>query len=639
MIATASRRGLPWLPPSPRDVRTQCRNLDIQRPGLGQAVASLAWHDLEAGDSRCLSRSITRLIDLGATLDPLASLRLAVLPCRQFDLVSDALPAAAARHGVALKLYVAPGDRVETALLDPSLQLEDFDPDLVLVDITTEWLGLDRAALEPGEADALLDVGLRRLTMLVRQVSGRLRCPTLLQTLVAPKAALFGSADRRIAGSPRRLVERANALLVDLCDREGAILFDAAAVAEASGTSTWLDARARRMWGAPFSPDAVALYADHLARLLGAFRGRGRKCLVLDLDETIWGGVVGDDGVDALEVGPGTPVGESFAAVQRLALDLKARGVLLAVASKNNEATAREPFRRHPGMLLRETDISIFKADWRPKAEALEAIARELNIGLESLVLLDDNPVERASVRAALPQVAVPELSSDPSDFAEMLAAAGLFDTLSLTEEDRARSAHHRGEAQRLQIQALSQDLNEFLSQLEMRLRFEAFHEGNRTRVVQLIGRSNQFNLTTRRHAAPDVERMQSEAAFTQVATLSDRYGDYGLISVLIATEVQGASVSTWEIDTWLMSCRASGRRVEEAVLTDLVRAARDAGVVCLEGVFRPTSKNAPVADHYMRLGFRRCAGPPSGEERYRLDLAAWRPVVLPFHVVTDGRL
>lgn len=631
MIATAPRGGLSWLPPAPQNFRHLCSDLKVDCAGLGEVIRSLAWHDLDPGDSRCLSRTITRLLDHGATLEPLSPLRLAVLPCRQFDLASDALPAAAARHGVALKLHVAPAERVETALLDPDPHVAVFEPDLVFVDATTEWLGLDRAALQAGEADALLDAAFSRLTSLVRQVTERVGCPTMLQTLVAPAAALFGSADRRIAGSPRRLVERANAMMVELCDQEGAILFDAAAVAEAVGTSVWFDMRARRLWGAPFAPAAVALYADHLARLLGAFRGRGRKCLVLDLDETIWGGVVGDDGVAALEVGPGTPVGESFAAVQRLALDLKARGVLLAVASKNDDAVAREPFRRHPGMLLREADISIFQADWTPKVDALEAIAKGLNIGLDSLVLLDDNPAERVAVRATLPQVAVPELSSDPSDFAEMLAAAGLFDTLSLTDEDRGRALHHLGEARRLQVRAQSRDLNDFLSQLHMQLRFEPFHAGNRNRVVQLISRSNQFNLTTPQYAAADVERMQNEAAFTRVAILSDRYGEYGLISVLIAFEVRDAPVPTWEIDTWLMSCRASSRRVEEAVLADLIRAARDAGVARLEGIFRPTTKNAPVAEHYTRLGFSRCSASPADEVRHRLDLATWRPVALPF--------
>lgn len=636
MIATAPRGGLSWLPPPPSDFRDLCRSLEVGSAGLGEVVRSLAWHDFDSGGSRCLSRAIARLLDQGAVLEPLSPLRLAVLPCRQFDLVSDALPAAAARHGVALTLHVAPAERVETALLDPDPELAIFDPDLVFVDITTDWLGLDRAALGPGEADAVLDVAFERLTLLVRKVTGRFGRPTLLQTLVAPNSALLGSADRRIAGSPRRLVERANALLVELCDREGAVLFDAAAVAEAVGTSVWFDARARLMWGAPFTPGAVALYADHLARLLGAFRGRGRKCLVLDLDETIWGGVVGDDGVEALEVGPGTPVGESFASVQRLALDLKARGVLLAVASKNDDATAREPFHRHPGMLLREADISIFQADWMPKADALAAIAHGLNIGLEALVLLDDNPAERAAVRAALPQVAVPELSSDPSDYAGTLAAAGLFETLSLTDEDRGRGSHHLGEAQRLQVRARSHDLDDFLSQLDMRLAFEPFHAGNRNRIVQLIGRSNQFNLTTRRYAAPDVERMQDEAAFTRVAILSDRHGEYGLISVLIAVDMPDAPVPTWEIDTWLMSCRASSRRVEEGVLADLVRAARDAGVARLEGVFRPTAKNSPVAAHYTRLGFGRCSTSSADDVRYWLDLAAWRPAALPFAVAMD---
>jgi FkbH-like protein len=632
---SAGLAALDWLPPPPGDFRDRCRALGLDGARPGPAAAFLAGHDLDAASARALSRALARLIDAGADLDPLTPLRLAVLPCAGFDLVADALPAAAARHGVALSLHVAPAEQVEAALLNPASGLAAFNPDLVFVDLTPAWLDLAQPALEPGAAEARVVAAIDRIEELARDVRARLSVPVVLQTLPPPSAALFGSVDRLIDGAPRRMVHRVDAALVELCRTSDALLFDAAAVAQTVGDGVWRDDRLSRMYGLPFAPAAVPLYADRLARLLGAFRGRSRKCLVLDLDNTCWGGVVGDDGVAALEIGPGTPLGESHADVQRLALALKARGVFLAVASRNDDQTARAPFREHPGMLLKEADISVFQANWNPKADNLEAIAEALSLGLDALVLLDDNPAERAAVRAALPQVAVPELPNDPAGFAATLAASGLFEAMSFTDEDRARGTGHLAEARRVEVRAQARDLGDYLKALEMRLDFEPLGPINRVRAAQLIARSNQFNLTTRRHDAARLEALEREAAFTLCARLSDRFGDFGLVSLVIALPVADAVEPTWELDTWLMSCRVLGRRVEEGVMARLAEAARAAGVVRLEGVYRQTSKNMPVADHYPRLGFTRGGDTPEGQ-RHVLRLADWRAPTLPFRSGSD---
>lgn len=631
------RNRLPWLPEPPSDFHALCAELDVGVPGLGDRVRALAWHDLSPAQARTLSRAVHRLLQTDANLEPLSSLKLGVLPCAEFRLVADVLPAAAARHGVALSLELGRTGGLEGELLQAEGPGFSFDPDLTLVDITAESLGLDHLACSTDDANRRVEEALARVRSLCELARKRLGGSFILQTLASPPGVTFGSADRTIAGAPRSMVSSFNVGLAEFIQQQDdVLLLDTGAVAEIFGLADWHDARARRLWGAPFALEAIPLYADYLSRLLSAFRGRARKCLVLDLDNTIWGGAVGDDGVAALEVGPGTPLGESYAAVQRLALDLKSRGVTLAVVSKNDDHVAREPFRTHPGMLLTEADINIFQADWTPKPDALEAIAKALEIGLDALVLLDDNPAERAVVRAALPSVAVPDLPDDPAEFADLLAAAGLFETLAFTEEDRARASHHLAEARRLEVRETARDLHGYLRQLEMRIQIGSFQPGNRQRVAQLLSRSNQFNLTTRRHDAGRVAQLEAEAAYARVGIVSDRYGGLGLVTVLIALEIGGGQRSVWEIDTWVMSCRALGRRIEEAMLADLCDAALHADVEYIEGVYRPTLKNTPVENHYSKLGFDLISKTDSGETRWRLPVVGWRPPELPFDFVAD---
>ena len=356
---------------------------------------------------------------------------------------------------------------------------------------------------------------------------------------------------------------------------------------------------------------------------------------MLDLDNTLWSGAIGDEGLTGIKVGQGSAVGEAHLRVQQMALDLRARGIILAVSSKNEEAVARQPFRHHPDMALREEHISAFHANWFNKADSLEAIARGLNIGLDSLVFLDDNPAERAQMRAALPMVAVPELPSEPCLFPDFLLAAGYFESFGFTREDGDRAQAYQAEAERAQVLQTSRDLGDYLSSLDMTLQVAPFDEQGRKRIVQLIGKSNQFNLTTRRHSESEVARLEADpSAYTMQARLVDRYGDMGMICVIIAAPDGQGPERVWEIDTWLMSCRVLGRKVEEASLGHLVEAALESGVTRLIGKYIPTPKNGLVADHYLRLGFQ-LVSEVEGVRIYHLDLSDYVRPDLPLKVVS----
>ncbi|WP_293682568.1 HAD-IIIC family phosphatase [uncultured Phenylobacterium sp.] len=620
---------LPWLVPAPEGFRNRCRALSSTEPHLGQSVQTLASHRLDAQQAAALGKALVRLRSEGATLDPLTPFRLDVLASATFDFIVSALPAAAARHGVLLETRLAALGQVEQEAFDPASELRRRSPDGVLLGVDHRWLGLDAPCLH-GDHEGVVEAALQQLKDVASAILQDVQATPILPTIATPPGALFGNFDRRLAGSVRGMIERFNASLPELCVDVGAVLLDVAALAEQVGTFRWFNPTTYNLYKLPFAADATPLYCEAVGRLIGAMRGKSRKCLVLDLDNTCWGGVIGDDGLEGIRIGGGVAEGEAFAAIQRTALELKARGVLLAVSSKNDDHIARAPFREHPDMVLRESDIAVFQANWQDKASNLEAIARTLDIGLDALVLLDDNGAERAQVRAALPMVACPELPLDPAYYPAHLLAAGYFETVSFSEEDRLRSESYAANAQRAEVLSRSRNLEDYLASLDMKIGFAQFDVLGRARITQLINKTNQFNLTTKRYTAAQVEELEKISAFTLQVRLSDRYGDFGMIGVVIARAYE-KEAAAWEVDSWLMSCRVLGRKVEEAMLAELVAAAKAVGVTTLYAQYVPTAKNGMVASHYDKLGFSRLDTDADGVQRYRLGLADFRAVALPF--------
>ena len=614
---------LPWLPPPPSDLSARIRAAG--ETGAGADLQGLAGFALTSSQATSFVRALKKLRAKGADLSPLTPLRLGVLTAHTFDLVADALVVGACRHGVELDLVMGGYGQVMQDALSPQSAVNQAQPDAVLVAIDHRWLGLEQPDLE--HASARVEAALDQVGGVLSAVRATAACSTILHTLPIPPDPLFGSLDAREAGSVRAMIAAVNRALPALAATHGANLLDVAALAERIGTDAWFDPVHWLSHKIPFAPAYGAIYGDWLGRLLAALRGATRKCLVLDLDNTLWGGVLGDDGPDALRIGPGDPVGEAFEAVQRYALALQRRGVFLAVSSKNDDAAARAAFQALPGMSLTLDQIAVFQANWLDKPSNLAAIARELNIGLDALVLLDDNPAERAHVRSAAPQVAVPELPSDPSAYIRTLAAAGYFESLSFSSEDRLRGAGQGAQADRAKVLAGSGSVADYLAGLEMRLTLKPFDAAGRGRITQLINKTNQFNLTTRRRAEADVAGLEADTAFvTLQAQLADRFGDLGMIAVLVAREAVHENEPALAIDTWLMSCRVLGRGVEEAMFAALLDAAEARGVAWLTGDYRPTLKNAPVADLLPRLGLTPL-GEDAGAFRYALrTVEARRP-------------
>ena len=591
---------LPWLCPPPEQFRAEVKAIErASTPDLA-ALRRIAATAMDFDQLRRFAKLVDTSRDAldAAGFTPI---RLGLVGSHTLDFVPDALAGSAIRHGIQVRTVQAAYGQVMQSVLDPASPLAAEPLDAVLIALDAQTLGLARSRLDPQAAQAAVDAAIAKVAGLCDGVRSVLGSVPLFQTLPLPADPLFGAFDLRLPGSVRSMVDQFNRRLAGEVLQPGDLLVDVALAAAEVGLDRWYDQRGWHSAKLPFSLDVMPLYADHVCRVLGAFKGKARKCLVLDLDNTLWGGIIGDDGLDGIRLGQGDAIGEAHLAIQQLALDLRDRGIILAVCSKNDDANARAPFRDHRDMALREDHIACFVANWQDKATNLRNIAATLNIGTDALVFLDDNPAERAIVRRELPEVAVPEVGDDPALYPARLARAGYFEAIAFADEDRQRADMYQANASRLQAASASTNMADYLASLDMRLTARPFDSQGRSRIAQLINKSNQFNLTTRRYSEAEVAAIEADPRkFAMQIRLTDTFGDNGMISVVIFDRGDDA----WACDTWLMSCRVLGRKVEQAVLAIVAQAARRAGAVRLLGTYLPSPKNALVRDHFATLGF-----------------------------------
>ncbi len=625
---------LDWLPRPQEDVRLAARRLEdsLMAPAedLYEQVVRLASTALDETQLTRLAKLSTALREKGAPA-AFARARVALVGDGTLSLCCAPISGSALRYGMLIEVVEGGYASALQEAVDRTSHIHAAGLDFAIIATDRRIVGLDYAASDAETAAARVDAAFDRLRMIVDNLKGSVASAILVQTVTPPLEGLFGSYDRLEAGSAFAMVEALNRRIAEWAASGEVILLDIARLAGSVGLEAWEDPGHWHASKLSFGPGMIPLYADFVARTIAAIRGRSRKCLVLDLDNTLWGGVIGDDGLTGIELGQGSPAGEAFVAVQRMALELRARGVVLAVCSKNEDDAARLPFREHPDMILKEDHIAVFQANWTDKAANLRAIAQTLNIGIDSLVFLDDNPAERMQVRGELPLVAVPELPEDPAQYPRALAAAGYFEAVSFSKEDRERAAYYQANAERAAMLSATANLDEYLASLDMVCTIGRVDPISRSRVTQLINKSNQFNLTTRRYAEREVEAMETDPRRHAIQVrLVDRFGDNGIIGVVIADR-QGQA---WDIDTWLMSCRVLGRRVPEAVLSHLVEAARADGASILSARYVPSAKNRMVAEHYRTLGFAYAGDGPGGETRWRLDLDAFQAPALPMRII-----
>lgn len=504
---------------------------------------------------------------------------------------------AAARCGISVTLQEAPFDQYFNYTLDSTSELYRGNPDVVLLCPDYRAVGLGLFTDSPASE---LENLVSRWCLVWEALRKNSSASIIQQGIPVPSFDALGHIGTGLGGSRTSLLGRLNVLLAQKAQKLGIAFVHADGIAAKFGKADWFDDRNWYWAKIAMSSRAFPELARHTSAVLAATLGLSRRCLILDLDNTLWGGVIGDDGLGGIKLGGGAD-GEAFKDFQRVIKSLGDRGIVLAVCSKNTLEIAQEPFKEHPEMILKLDDIAVFEAGWDAKSVAIERISSALDLGLSSLTFVDDNPYEREQVRQALPQVDVIDLPEDVASYARVLLEYPYFEMSSFTAEDRSRGEQYRARGALKQLHQKATSLEEYQSRLNMVATIGPVNEMNIERVVQLINKTNQFNLTTRRRNRIELEQLKGrdDVEILQVR-LRDCFADHGLIAVAIAVQIG----ETVEIDTLLMSCRVIGRNVEQVVINDILLRARNRGCSAVIGKFHPTQRNALVANFYRDMGF-----------------------------------
>lgn len=585
----------------------------------GRAAEARRWlhHVVDRSDDLATWSGAAKLLPRLLEAAPLSrSARVAVLGSSTTAQLATLLPLACARTGLHVEVYEAPYGQYRQEVLDPASALYAFDPDVVVLALHDGDVPLPLVSDDP--ATALADAA-RPIERLWELLGQRTRATVVQLNFAVPPEQPLGHLGPSVPGSRQRLLLELNLHLPAVAPPHVCFV-DCAGLAASVGTRTWFDPRYWHLAKQAVAPRCLPLLSRHVGAVIGAALGLSRKALVLDLDNTLWGGVLGEDGLDGIRLGEGAE-GEAFVAFQRYVTELQAKGVVAAICSKNDEHLVRDAFARHPAMVLDLEEVAVVAAGWDDKPAQLRRIASDLSLGLDALVFVDDNPVEREAVRQLVPEVDVIDLPSDPAGYVRALADYPYFATTRLTDEDRARGRQYRARAEAASALAEASSLEEFLDSLEMVATVEPVGPANLARVAQLVGKTNQFNLTSIRRTETELADLVAQpGVLAKAFRLRDRFDDHGLVGVLITRPVDDAL----EIDTWLMSCRVIGRTLEHAMLSRLARRAVDGGYTAINGTYSPTPKNGLVADLYPRLGFEP-VGPPAddGTTRWRLAPSA----------------
>lgn len=626
---------LPWLPShiDPGGAIRALRAMPATRR-LASVVA-LCGHSRDA----VLTNRLDRLL-METPRDDLAPVRLALLGSHSVDHLAPAIRVAGAARGMDIAVHTGDYGQYRQDLLGGDPALDGFAPQVVVLALDLDAVVQRVPTAAPrAQAVAAVDQAIDGIRQLWRHIRVRYGAQPVQQTFLCPSPPLVGCNETLLPASPHSLCMRLNAALCEAALEDGTLLLDVAdAIPPVIDGILRFDPVRWHQAKQLINPLLAPLYGDLVARIAAAVMGKSRKCLVLDLDNTLWGGVIGDDGIAGVRLGQGSAEGESFLAFQRYVARLAERGVVIAVCSKNDHAVAQAMFEGHPDMQIAYADVACFVANWQDKATNLRHIARTVNLGLDALVFVDDNPAERAIVRRELPQVAVPEMPDDVAFYPERLAQAGYFEAAALTADDFARTQSYAANTLRAAANDEATDMDGYLASLNMVLTAQAVTPIDLPRCAQLINKSNQFNLTTIRRTEAELAALVAEPTTMALALrLSDGFGDSGLIGVILARPDPAWEPTALLIDTWLMSCRVLGRGVEAAALAVLIGAARARGSTTLVGEFRPSGRNAMVEQHYARLGFEPSDGPATldgGECFWRLPLAG--AVAPPHHILVE---
>lgn len=509
-----------------------------------------------------------------------------------------ALKGMGVEKGCIIDLFEAEYNQVERQLLNKTSELYAFAADYIIIFQSSHKLLSLFNGMSAEQQQGLADQRIEFIKNICTAQTRLICCnyPEIDDTV-------FGSYSNKVENSFTYQIRKLNLSLMELSMKiSNLFICDIAALQNKLGRDLMFHPAVYIGSEMVLSIDAVPYVASRIMDIICAIQGKFKKCLILDLDNTLWGGVIGDDGYEKIELGHELGIGKAFTEFQQWALKLKNRGIILAVCSKNDQDTAKEPFEKHPEMVLRLNDIAVFMANWDNKADNIRRIQSILNIGFDSMVFLDDNPFERNMVRENIPEITVPELPEDPAGYLEYLYGLNLFETASFSSIDADRTKQYQIESLRVTTKMTFTNEDDFLKSLQMKSEVKPFNSFNTPRVSQLSQRSNQFNLRTVRYTEAEIGQLAKDHHFQGFSfTLLDKFGDNGLICVVILEKIDTETVF---IDTWFMSCRVLKRGMEHFTLNTIADYARQNEFRYIIGEYVPTAKNSLVEDHYLKLGF-----------------------------------
>jgi len=500
-----------------------------------------------------------------------------------------------------IEVWEAPYDAIDITVNDDKSELYEFKPDFTLVFLSVQKM--KTKFYKTGFDAEFAQNTINYLKRTVSVISTKIKTNFLIFNFPDGLDPVFGNFGGKIRNSFSYQVKKMNVELMDWMQNDTSVsLIDLCGLQSMYGFSNAIDNRLYISSDVHFSMDFALEVANNCVQVIDVYSGNSKKCLILDLDNTIWGGIIGDDGLENIQIGD-LGIGKIYTGIQTWIKALKDRGIILAVCSKNDELNAREPFEKHPDMVLKSDDIAVFVANWSNKHDNIKYIQSILNIGFDSMVFIDDNPFERNMVRTYLPEICVPELPEDPADYLSYLNKLNLFETNAYTHEDKERTQLYKAEALRNAASLTYSSEREFLKNLDMVSEVKAIDLFSIPRVSQLTQRSNQFNLRTVRYTEEDIKRIVSknDAYTTFDFSLSDKYGSHGLIGIII---LEKKNDETLFIDTWIMSCRVLKRGMEKFMLNEIMKFAQKNNFKNVIGEYLETKKNIIVKDHYESLGF-----------------------------------
>ena len=531
-------------------------------------------------------------------------IKLAILGDSSTQFLNIAIKGLAYDYNLNLEIWESDYDQIPLQVFDSSSDLYSFNPDLILIFKSSHKL-LQKYNLNNLESQSSFAINqIEEIENIYNTLSNNINSKIIFYNYTEINDNVFGNFSNKVESSFLFQQRKLNYLLMELAlTAPNLYLCDLSSIQNQIGKGSFFHTSSYINNSMVLSVDVLPLVAKFTLDIIKTLEGNFNKCIILDLDNTTWGGIIGDDGVEKIQIGD-FGIGKAFSEFQLWVKKLKNRGIIIAVCSKNTESVAIEPFEKHPDMVLKMEDISVFVANWNNKADNIRQIQNVLNIGFDSMVFIDDNPFERNIVRENLPDVCVPELPEDPADYLEYLYNLNLFETISYSNEDADRTKKYQNESKRVSAQKKYTNENDFLKSLEMVSNIEAFNKFNIPRVAQLSQRSNQFNLRTIRYSENDINKIvNSESFFSFAFSLKDKFGDHGLICVIILNKQSNSALF---IDTWFMSCRVLKRGMENFVLNKLVNFAKDNDYKFIIGEYIKTAKNDLVKNHYSELGFKK---------------------------------